>query len=279
MLIYADRDKLLELAKNFYDVCHTLICIYDANLNPICSYPDKMCAFCTEIRKSPTLTSRCIRCDEIALQKCYETRSVYSYKCHMGLIETATPIISNDVVIGYILFGQITDQKDKSHLLKGLREVAEKHHLNYGTLKAGSGKIKYRSPRYIASISRLTEMCAGFIWQNSFISIKKDTTAHTLELYLRENLCRDLSVPALCRQLSISRSSLYSLSKQHFGCGISEYIAGLRIEKAKALLAEGQTVGATAERVGVGDVNYFIRMFKSRVGITPKQFSKNHNAR
>jgi len=278
MLIYADREKLLELAKNFYGVCHTMISIYDANKKPICSYPDKMCDFCAEIRKSPTLTARCIRCDEIALNKCQETHKLYSYKCHMGLIETAVPIISNDMVIGYILFGQITDRKNKTPLLEGLEEVARKHNLSYQTLKDGSEKIKYRSPRYISSISKLTEMCASFIWQNSFIRIQKDTTAQALDLFLRENLALDLSVPLLCRQFGISRSSLYSLSREHFGCGVSEYIARLRIEAAKTLLSEGSSVGHTAEAVGVKDVNYFIRMFKAREGITPKQFSKNNLA-
>ena len=95
MLIHADREKLLELAKDFYAVCHTMISIYDANKKPICSYPDKMCDFCAEIRKSPTLTARCIHCDEIALAECEATRKTHSYKCHMGLIETAVPIISN----------------------------------------------------------------------------------------------------------------------------------------------------------------------------------------
>ena len=276
MLIHADREKLLELAKDFYAVCHTMISIYDANKKTICSYPDKMCDFCAEIRKSPTLTARCIHCDEIALAECEATRKTHSYKCHMGLIETAVPIISNDIVIGYILFGQITDNRDKSLLLKGLKEVALKHRLNYDTLKVGVVKIKYRSPQYISSISKLTEMCAGFIWQNSFIRIQKDTTAQALDLFLRENLRQELSVPMLCRQFGISRSSLYTLSREHFGCGVSEYISKLRVEAAKTLLSEGLSVGHTAEKVGVRDVNYFIRMFKAQEGTTPKQWVKQN---
>lgn len=273
MLIHADRDKLLELVKNFYDICHTMISIYDANKKPICSYPAKMCTFCDEIRKSPTLTKRCIECDEIALEKCRETGQVYSYSCHMGLIETAVPIIQQDMVIGYILFGQITDRKDKSFLSQNLEEVARKHNLSLEVLKEGSGKIKYRSPQYISSISKLTEMCAGFIWQNSFIRIKKDNTAIALDLYIRENLRSDLSVPRLCKQLNISRSTLYSISREHFGSGVSEYIIKLRLKSAKELLREGLTVSQTAEQVGIDDVNYFIRIFKSRFGVTPKQYS------
>ena len=38
------------------------------------------------------------------------------YHCHAGLVECVAPIKSGRRVIGYVMFGQITDQKDKSKL-------------------------------------------------------------------------------------------------------------------------------------------------------------------
>ncbi len=272
MLIHADRDKLLELAKSFYDVSHTMISIYDANKKLICSYPAKMCQFCNELRKSSTLNARCIKCDDTALEKCDETRTVYSYKCHMGLMEVAVPIIQYDMIIGYILFGQITDKKDKSDLLVGLDTIAHDHGLDLAVLEEGVQKIKYRSPQYITSISHITEMCANYIWQNSFISIKNGTTAHALDLYIRGNLNKDLSVPTLCKQFSTCRSTLYSISKEHFGCGITDYVTHCRISLAKKLLREKHAVYEVAEMVGIPDTNYFIRLFKKHTGTTPKKY-------
>lgn len=272
MLIHADHDKLLELAKSFYDVSHTMISIYDANKKLICSYPAKMCQFCNELRKSSTLNARCIKCDDTALEKCDETRTVYSYKCHMGLMEVAVPIIQYDMIIGYILFGQITDERDKSKLLTGLDNIAQKHGLDLAILEDGVQKIKYRSPQYITSISKLTEMCASYIWQNSFISIKNGTTAHALDIYIRENLCADLSVSVLCHKFNTCRSTLYSISKEHFGCGITDYVTRCRISLAKKLLREKHAVYEVAEMVGIPDTNYFIRLFKKHTGTTPKKY-------
>ena len=51
MLLHADVNKLYSLAKSFYDVSHTMLTIYDVNKQHICSYPNKMSSFCSEIRK------------------------------------------------------------------------------------------------------------------------------------------------------------------------------------------------------------------------------------
>lgn len=272
MLIHANKEELRALAKSFYNVSRTILSIYDANQESICSYPDKMCQFCTEVRKSDELTRRCWECDRIALEKCAETHSVYIYKCHMGLIEVASPIIQSDIIIGYMLFGQITDSRDRSPILDGLEKKAEQHGLDYDKLVQGAQKIACRSPEYIASISKIIEMCANYIWQNSFLSIKNDTAAHALDLYIHENLDRKLSVSSLCTQFNMCRSTLYALSKEYFGCGISEYISCCRIEKAKRLLRDKMPVYQVAEKVGISDTNYFIRFFKKRTGVTPKKY-------
>ena len=273
MLVHANNNELLLLAKSFYNVSRTLLTIYDVNKKIICSYPNKMCQFCTEVRKSPELTEKCIKCDVSALDMCSKTHSVYAYKCHMGLLEVAAPIIQNNTIIGYILFGQITDSRDKQTLLNNLDKKSETYNLNYEVLKDGIQKIKYRSPEYIASISKIIEMCASYIWQNSFISIKNDTTAHFIDLYINENLNKKISVDALCLQFHISRSTLYSISKKHFGCGISDYIALCRINKAKELLGSSEkSIAEISNILGMDNVSYFVRFFKKHTGITPKKY-------
>ncbi|MBQ7089956.1 MAG: PocR ligand-binding domain-containing protein [Clostridia bacterium] len=273
MLVHANKDELQLLAKSFYDVSRTLLTVYDANKKIICSYPNKMCTFCAEVRKSPELTKECLKCDGSALEMCSRTHSVYAYKCHMGLLEVAAPIMQNDIAIGYMLFGQITDHKDKTALLAGLKETANKYGLDYAVLKDGIQKIKYRSSDYIASISKMMEMCASYIWQNSFLRIKSNTTAHCIDLYISENLNRKLTVELLCSEFHISRSTLYSISKTHFGCGITDYIALRRINKAKELLcADEKPIAEIASLLGMDNTGYFIRFFKKHTGITPKKY-------
>jgi AraC-like DNA-binding protein/ligand-binding sensor protein len=273
MLLYTDHEKLEQLAKNFFNISQTLLSIYDDKQKLLCAYPHSLCDFCKEIRKDPILFDRCMGNDTEAFQKCKETRKLYMYRCHMGLIEVAAPIICNNIIIGYLLFGQITDQKDKTELVKTAKQVAIKYRLDISTINNGLNKIKYRSKEYIESILQLLEMCASYIWLNNIISVKTNSFAYSLEIYIHEHLRDDLSLNHLCREFNISRSSLYQISKDQFGCGISEYVQHCRINKAMELLQKRtSTVSEVAEMVGIADTNYFIRMFKKHIGITPKKY-------
>ena len=273
MLVYANKGELEKLAKNFYNISHTMITIYDANKKSICSYPHKMRSFCEQVRKSEALEERCIECDQNALAMCDKTRSAYTYNCHMGLIEVASPIIQNDIIIGYMLFGQITDKKNKELLLCGLDDIAKAHRLDYSLLKSSINKIPYRSNEYIESMSRIVEMCASYIWQNSFIKLKNDSTAQALKLFIEEKLHSPISAKLLCSDFHLSRSALYNISKKYFGMGISEYITKRKISKAKELLkTKNLSVIQVALAVGYDDVSYFIRIFKKQTGMTPKKY-------
>ncbi len=58
--------------------------------------------------------------------------------------------------------------------------------------------------------------------------------------------------------------------KRHTGMSPLKYQHYLRIEEAKRLLRQsGLTVGEIGARVGYSDDNYFIRMFRERIGVSP----------
>lgn len=277
MYINANKKELLELAKHFYNITNTLISIYDENQEPICAYPDNMCDFCFEIRKSNDLTAKCIANDNAAFEVCKTTKQTYIYRCHMGLIEVATPIVYNNIILGYMLFGQLTDLEDTTSLMSKIESAVNDYNLNRDVLVSSLPKIHYRSEDYIQSIAKLLEMYANYIWINSIIDIKNEGIAFSIDLYIKEHIKEDLSIPELCRQFSIGRSTLYEISKANFGCSISEYIQNYRNECAKKLLKNKErSVSEVAEAVGIRDVNYFIRFFKKRNGCTPKVYQKKH---
>lgn len=275
MYINTNQKELLQLAKYFYNITHTLISIYDESKQLICSYPDTMCDFCAEIRKNPELTQMCLQNDKSAFLVCEATRKTHIYHCHMGLIEVATPIVYNNVILGYMLFGQITDIKNKQTLLSNIESAISMYQPDMDTIRAAVPKIHYRNQEYIESIARLLEMCANYIWLNSIISIRREGLAFSIDLYIKENIRKSLTVPILCRQFGIGRSTLYEISKKNFGCGINEYIQYQRNALAKELLqTKDLSVAEVAEAVGIKDVNYFIRFFKKRNGCTPNAWRK-----
>lgn len=275
MYINANQKELLELAKHFYNITNTLISIYDENQKLVCSYPDNMCKFCSEIRRSNELASKCIENDNTAFEICKKTKQTHIYHCHMGLIEVAAPIIYNNIIMGYMLFGQITDHKNKTELLPKIDSVVSKYDLDRDILVSSLQKIRYRTTDYIHSIAKLLEMYANYIWLNSIINIKNEGIAVSIDLYIKEHIKETLSIPELCRQFNISRSTLYEIFIKNFGCSVSTHVQNYRNEYAKKLLREsGLSVSEIAEAVGIKDTNYFIRFFKKRNGCTPKTYQK-----
>lgn len=65
--------------------------------------------------------------------------------------------------------------------------------------------------------------------------------------------------------------------KRHTGLTPLQYSLHLKLEEAKRLLAHSDdSVPAIAEAVGIPDYNYFIRVFRSKLGLTPGAYRQSH---
>lgn len=272
-----DKTRLLleELAKNLYNVCKTTLAIYDVDCNLICAYPHKMCDFCTLVRTDPLLEECCFFHDKQALDECCKTHKAVKYYCHMGLVEVVRPIIQDSIVLGFLQFGQITD--DKEHALSKSKIEALNTNIDKGCLYSKLTKVRYRSPAYIESISKILEMSVAYILLNGIFSIKTDRLAYVILDHIKSHLSDELSSDKLCNLFSISRTTLYNISKSYFGCGIQEYILHLRMERAKGLLLTTDLpISEIGEKVGINDPGYFSKRFKSTFGSTPKSYRNTH---
>lgn len=85
----------------------------------------------------------------------------------------------------------------------------------------------------------------------------------------------DLSLQGVCTWLGISTSRFSSVFKQTFGVTFMDALIGLRMQKAKELLAmtEFKTY-EIAERVGFSDPHYFSIAFKKVTGKTPTEYAR-----
>ncbi|MCD9023849.1 AraC family transcriptional regulator [Cohnella silvisoli] len=97
--------------------------------------------------------------------------------------------------------------------------------------------------------------------------------------YLDAHIQEHQSLDALCAEFALSKSYVRSLFRDHTGCGVTEYVVRLRIERAKQHIRE-ETYNMTeiAERLGYASLHYFSRQFKLATGMSPSEYSKTMQA-
>ena len=91
--------------------------------------------------------------------------------------------------------------------------------------------------------------------------------------YINENYRKDLSLDELSRELDISPYYFSKLFKEETGSNFVEYLTGLRMDQAKVMLKdENLSMKEICAAIGYSDPNYFSRIFKKNVGLTPTEY-------
>lgn len=94
-----------------------------------------------------------------------------------------------------------------------------------------------------------------------------------IKAYISENYMKPISLDIIADDLSMNPKYLSQLFKSETGKNISDYIAELRIEKAKELLiGTDMRVIEIAEHIGIPSRATFLRVFQKIENITPTEF-------
>ena len=95
--------------------------------------------------------------------------------------------------------------------------------------------------------------------------------------YVNLNVAEPLTLTSLAAMCFISPSYLSALFKQETGSTLIDYINTQRVNRAAQLLVQNNhTIAAVAEEVGILDVNYFTKIFKKTLGVTPTRYRREH---
>ncbi len=112
------------------------------------------------------------------------------------------------------------------------------------------------------------EKQTAYFYQKDFIAEVK----HFIEL---NYLSPDFNLKVLCKKMYISHSYLCHVFKQSENITPIEYVAKLKLARAKYLLKTTQySVQEVSFACGFQEYEYFFRFFKRKVGLTPSQYRK-----
>lgn len=113
--------------------------------------------------------------------------------------------------------------------------------------------------------------------ENDGLSLIEREFLNKINSILEKNIDdSSFSVEELASKLNISRVQLYRKVKAVLGIGVGDYINNFRLEKAKELLiSTSMNISEIAYSCGFASPNYFSTTFKSKHGVSPKDFRSN----
>lgn len=105
--------------------------------------------------------------------------------------------------------------------------------------------------------------------------IDDSTLIGEVQKYLLDHVEDALTVGDVCKHFRFSPAALQKKFKYVTGQGLISYFTDQKIARAKHLIrSDTKTFTEISEALGFSSVNYFSKVFKSKVGITPTEFSR-----
>ena len=273
MLVNFNVERLDKLLYDFYRLTGLTVSVWDAEFRQLSYQPKGMRGFCRLIKSTPEGAARCFLSDKALCSECAKSGMPATHYCHAGLVDTAIPIRFKDTVMGYLMFGQVTDAK--ADATTALSRLAAELSLDGGELLAEYKQLEVYDGERTAAAAAILKAATRYLWLSRYIEIGYNTIASQIDGYIHAHIAEPITVGELCSQLAISKNRLYAISHEWFKMPIGDYITQVRVREAKRLLATTDlSVGEVGVRVGIADHNYFTKFFKANVGMAPLRYRK-----
>lgn len=272
MVINYDIDRINKLLHDFYNSTGVTIDLLKVDFTKVSHTKYEFNEYCKCIQQCDEGKKKCRISELELLKKCCESKKMQMHICHAGLLDIAVPILYDDEIIGYIIFGQL---KTESNFLK-IKDCLNNIIPNTEKMSEYYDKISFYDSEKIKSISDIASLLIKYILLENMLKPSLDENIQKAINYIEENLEKDLSVRSISKSINVSKSVLYKKFHMHFKCTVAQYINSKRIDKSiDMLLKTDMSIEEISQNVGFTSASYYSRMFKKIKGTTPLKYKKH----
>ncbi len=157
----------------------------------------------------------------------------------------------------------------------------------YDEFKYAQEALKFGAKDYFLKPARAADIlnCLNHL-ADEYIGVKEQTgSGSSMELsnpfvreaveHIMEHYSEELTLSEIAEKLGISAGYLSTLLNQSLGCGFTDYLNRIRIERACCYLEHNYLKNyEIAYKVGFRDEKYFSKVFKKIKGMSPKDYRK-----
>ena len=259
MLFYYDIPKINQVLDDFFNATGVRIDLLNDQFIPISYSQHEICDYCRAVQQEPGGQERCIAFDHSLYEKVKAGLHTESGICPFGLLNIIKPVFYNDLLMGYLFFGQMRTQ-DKADTESPLFE-----------------QLPLFTQHQVESVAHLAAITVKHILTENMLRPDECDLMQQTIRYIHSNLDQDLSIKTLAKQVNVSKSALYSKFHARFHCTVGEYINQKRLEQSVPLLINTSlSIEDVSRRVGFASASYYTKLFKQQMGITPLKFRKKN---
>ncbi len=238
--------------------------------NPFCSLMGEVpagCAACVEVEA---------RMQRDTARRCRTQQS----HCYAGLTVVAVPVMVDGRHVATLVSGEVfrrePTERDFQMIVKQLGNQASPEWVRRAR-KAYFETPVLTAERFQAAV-QLLEMfahyVADFASRQAIASAETEPEAVTAaKRFVQAHAEESITLEQVVQEVHVSRFYFCKLFKRSTGMTLTEYIARVRVEKAKALLVDpSRRISEVVFAAGFGSVPQFNSMFKRHVGMAPTDY-------
>jgi len=202
--------------------------------------------------------------------------------CYHGLSDTAVPVHLGEEFVGFLQTGQIFRRKPTQAQFERTAGLMAQWGLpvNHGDLKDAYFSTRVLSTSQHTAVVDLLKIAAQHlsITSNQIVIQEQNSEPPAIlraKEYIKANQAEPLSLGKVAKSVNMSMHYFCKSFKKSTGINFTEYLARVRVEKAKNLLLNPNLrISEIGYEVGFQSLTHFNRLFKRILGKSPTTYRK-----
>lgn len=274
MKINYNTEKINQLLCDFYNATGLDMDVLKPDFSSVSNYKLKNLSYCEAVLGTEVGEKFCKLSDDKLLRECSISKKTEMRVCHAGLINIVIPLLFNDVIIGYIIFGRIRLNDDFSRLTSYIENLG----LDFDLMRGYYLSIPLVNSDKIKSLANIATILAKYLLLENMLSPSFDESIDKAIRYIGDNLTDNISILSIAKNANISKSVLYRAFRKSFNQTVGEYINTKRLEYSVSLLRQTDlSIEEISQRSGFSSSAYYSKVFKKHFGLSPLKFKKSLN--
>jgi AraC-like DNA-binding protein/ligand-binding sensor protein len=237
--------------------------------------------FCALMARSNRVCAACLEVQRKLTEKTGDRSRTVT--CFAGLSDSAVPIRVGDQLIGFLQTGQVLlKQPDKFRFDRAAKQL-----VNWGVdvdlskAREAYFHTKVLTKKQYRAMLRLLEIFGRHLSiLSNQLAVESSTTEPLAVARAKQFIARNqdnaICLATVAKAVNTSTFYFCKLFKRATGLTFTDYLARVRIEKAKTLLIDrNRRISEVAYDVGFQSLTHFNRIFRKLVGASPSSYRRS----